>query len=77
MHPVKNVEQWVNNDVKHPSQFTTVTKQKDVWGVPEYTPQTYFYNDVDIPYNSNLFEYNFIVDNNTINQKLVTKWSHS
>lgn len=72
----KNPDQWQANGSKQPTRFTAVGKSPAGWS-PEHPSQTYFYDDPTIPYDSSYFEYNYMVNNNTDNQRLVTQWSAS
>jgi hypothetical protein len=76
--PVPRVSsQWTNNDVKVPAVFIPTEKSHDAWGVNFQAPQTYFYNDPHITYNSSLVAYNYLVNANQLNQRNRTLWEES
>lgn len=71
----KSTSPWANNDVKIPSAFVTLTKSLDSWGINFQTPQTYFYNDSNMIYNDPFVEYNYLLNSNQINQRLISRWA--
>lgn len=70
----KVVSQWANNITKLPAVFVAAAKSIDSWGIHYQASQTYFYNDSNIPYNSSLIQYNYLLNNNQLNQELMTRW---
>jgi hypothetical protein len=70
----KPIASWADNVTKHPALYTPVTKNADSWG-HSTALQTYFYDDANITYDSVLTEYNYLVNNNQLDQKGVTLWS--
>lgn len=69
----KSTTAYVNNITKHPTAFTPITKQNNSWGVT-FGRQTYFYNDSNMIYNDPNVEYNYLLNQNQLNQDLVTRW---
>lgn len=69
----KSTTAYVNNITKHATAFIQSTKQNNSWGVI-FGQQTYFYNDSNMVYNDPNAEYNYLLNNNQLNQELVTRW---
>jgi hypothetical protein len=72
----KSQSQWNNNVVKNIASYTVAGKTPTSF-IPEHPIQTYFYNDSKFSYNSPLTLYNTLVNNNVINQRLMTSWAAS
>lgn len=72
---VKPPATWTNNDVKSATSYTPATKNTDVWSRRAPTTQSYFYDDATIQYDSLLYQYDFLVNNNTDNQRQITTWA--
>jgi hypothetical protein len=71
----KNADSWAPSGLKNTTQYTVSGKQKDAWGPTQHATQAYQYDSPDMTYDSNLWFYNSLVNNNTANQLFVTKWS--
>lgn len=65
---------WTASTTKVPTRFTVTPKSVDSWAVA-HPSQDYFYNDTTMTYNNVNVLYNSLVNNNTANQSLVTRWS--
>jgi hypothetical protein len=70
----KGVANWANNITKVPAVFTQRTKSVDAWGVNYQRAQTYYYNDSNMIYNDPNVQYNYLLNSNQSNQKLITRW---
>jgi hypothetical protein len=73
----KSQDQWANNDVKNLTAFSSPTKSTDAWNPNIPANQNYQYDNPDMTYDSVLWFYNSLVNNNTANQRLVTKWANN
>ena len=71
----KSGSAWVNSATKSVTTYSQAVKNSDQWGIKFQAPQTYFYNDATITYNSVFDEYNYLVNNNTITPANQTSWS--
>jgi hypothetical protein len=71
----KNPSPWSESNPKNPTAFTpSDTRTPAGWNPNFQAPQTYLYNDENMTYNSTLVNYNNLINNNQINQRLVTTW---
>lgn len=65
---------WSEGITKHATVFTPVDKGTADWDINYSAPQTYFYNDTNMTYNDTNVNYNNLINNNQINQNLVSRW---
>lgn len=70
----KKLAHFTNNLTKTPTRYTVQGKSLDSWN-PEHALQTYFYDDSKFTYDSNLTEYDYLVNSNNLNQRGQTAWS--
>jgi hypothetical protein len=73
---VKHAAQWSNDITKTATQYTPITKQTSAWN-PEHALQTYFYDQDNVTYDSDLTDYNYLINGNTVNQRGQTAWRAS
>jgi len=71
---VKSTPSWSNNIAKAVTTFTNTPKNTDAWGINYGPNQNYFYDDVNMTYNSALWNYDSLINFNQANQKLQTRW---
>jgi hypothetical protein len=69
----KNAALWTGDITKNLTAYTPRTKSLDSWN-QEHALQTYFY-DSNFSYDSDLTDYDYLVNSNNFNQRGQTAWS--
>lgn len=73
----KNTDVWTDNDTKNSTKWTPITKNTDAWQPIAHAAQAYPYDSPYMTYDSPLWFYDTLVNNNTLNGLGLTMWSAS
>lgn len=66
---------WVNGDVKTSAVWQKSGKNSTPWGINYGPAQPYLYDDVNRPYDSVMYLYDYVADTNTLNNHNITIWN--